>query len=181
MKYRLLSIKMMNFAKALGKATVERDWVVGKLKSLDLLSKKSLVRSKLPNLPKARQCVLLSINRSLIYYKYNCNSDFLKKQIQFIGNTPNMVIDIYTINSAIITGIVKPLKNHNIKISMNGRGRSIDNIVMERFFRTLKYNCIIINDFKNIKALKAGINSYITKYNYQRFHSSINYQKPMNV
>ena len=73
------------------------------------------------------------------------------------------------------------LKNHHIKISMNGKGRSIDNIVMERFFRTLKYNCIFINDFKTIKELKEGINSYIIKYNYQRFHSSINYQKPMQV
>ncbi|WP_250238620.1 integrase core domain-containing protein [Cardinium endosymbiont of Oedothorax gibbosus] len=52
---------------------------------------------------------------------------------------------------------------------------------MERFFRTLKYNCIFINDFKNIKVLKEGINRYITKYNYKRFYSSINYQKPMNV
>ncbi|WP_342265685.1 IS3 family transposase [Cardinium endosymbiont of Philonthus spinipes] len=70
-------------AKALGKATVERDWAVGKLKSLDLLSKKSLVRSKLPHLSKARQCALLSINRSLIYYKSkklnDCNSTILKK------------------------------------------------------------------------------------------------------
>ncbi|MCT4697397.1 IS3 family transposase [Candidatus Cardinium sp. TP] len=78
-----LSIKMMNFAKALGKATVERDWAVGKLKSLDLLSKKSLVRSKLPHLSKARQCALLSINRSFIYYKSkelnDCNSTVLKK------------------------------------------------------------------------------------------------------
>ncbi|MDN5247510.1 MAG: IS3 family transposase [Candidatus Cardinium sp.] len=57
------------------------------------------------------------------------------------------------------------LKNHNIQISMNGRGRSIDNIVMEIFFRTLKYNYLFINEFKNIKALKEGISSYITKYN----------------
>ncbi|WP_250237601.1 integrase core domain-containing protein [Cardinium endosymbiont of Oedothorax gibbosus] len=49
---------------------------------------------------------------------------------------------------------------------------------MERFFRTLKYNCLFIHKFKNIKALKEGINRYITKYNYQRFHASINYQKP---
>ncbi|WP_114909987.1 integrase core domain-containing protein [Cardinium endosymbiont of Sogatella furcifera] len=52
---------------------------------------------------------------------------------------------------------------------------------LERFFRTLKYNYLFINEFKNIKALKEGIRSSITKYNYQRFHSSINYQKPINV
>ncbi|HJD59055.1 MAG TPA: integrase core domain-containing protein, partial [Rickettsia endosymbiont of Ceroptres masudai] len=60
-------------------------------------------------------------------------------------------------------------------------GRSIDNIVIERFFRTLKYNCIFINDYQNIRELKEGINNYISKYNYQRVHSSIGYTKPMNV
>jgi len=73
------------------------------------------------------------------------------------------------------------LKEHDIQISMNGKGRSIDNIVIERFFRTLKYNCIYINNFNNVKELKDGIDHYLYKYNYQRFHSSIGYQKPMNV
>ena len=305
-------------AKALGKATVERDWAVGKLKSLDLLSKQSLVRSKLPHLSKARQCVLLSINRSLIYYKSkklnDCNSSVLNKidsiyrehpeygyryiynQLQEDGfnvgrdrvlkymgvlgisaiyprkklsisckdaqhKVYSYLLDKYWVNSGktkhvhvpksnqvwsgdityirtntgymylsaiidwhskailsyklsntmdtmLVTDTLQEalskypapecfnsdqgsqytshkhtelLKNHNIQISMNGRGRSIDNIVMERFFRTLKYNYIFINEFKNIKALKEGISSYITKYNYQRFHSSIKYQKPMNV
>ena len=76
------------------------------------------------------------------------------------------------------TGI---LKENNIQISMNGKGRSIDNIAIERFFRTLKYNCIFINDFKNITEIKDCINKYIDKYNNQRFHSSIGYRKPMNV
>ena len=64
---------------------------------------------------------------------------------------------------------------------MNSKGRSIDNIIMERFFRTLKYNCIFINEFKNISELKEGINSYVDKYNNRRFHSSIGYKKPMDV
>ena len=55
------------------------------------------------------------------------------------------------------------LRKHNIQISMNGKGRSIDNIIIERFFRTLKYNCIFINDFKNATELKEGINSYMDK------------------
>lgn len=64
---------------------------------------------------------------------------------------------------------------------MNGKGRSIDNIVIERFFRTLKYNYIFINNFRNIKELKEGGDSYMSKYNNKRFHSSIGYKKPMNV
>ena len=64
---------------------------------------------------------------------------------------------------------------------MNGRGRSIDNIVIERFFRTLKYSNIYISDYQSIKELKECVKSYIYKYNFKRFHSSLNYQKPMNV
>lgn len=73
------------------------------------------------------------------------------------------------------------LKDHNIQISMNGKGRSIDNITIERFFRTLKYGNIYISDYKTIKELKEGVKNYIHKYNFKRFHSSINYQKPMNL
>nr|WP_256465614.1 IS3 family transposase [Cardinium endosymbiont of Oedothorax gibbosus] len=84
-KEEISTLKHQNdaLAKALGKATVERDWAVGKLKSLDLPNKQSLVTCKLPNLSKARQCALLSIHRSLIYYKARelsgCNTSVLNK------------------------------------------------------------------------------------------------------
>lgn len=73
------------------------------------------------------------------------------------------------------------LKKHDIQISMNGKGRSIDNIVIERFFRTLKHSNIYISDYQSIKELKEGIKAYMYKYNFKRFHSSLNYKKPMNV
>lgn len=73
------------------------------------------------------------------------------------------------------------LKKHDIQISMNGKGRSIDNIVIERFFRTLKHGNIYISDYRSIQELKEGVKSYIYKYNFKRFHSSIGYQKPMNL
>ena len=75
----------------------------------------------------------------------------------------------------------KILKENGIQISMNSKGRSIDNIAIERFFRTLKHNNVYINDYKTLKELKEGIKEYIYKYNFKRFHSAINYQKPMNV
>lgn len=305
-------------ARALGKATVERDWAVGKLNSLDILKRKSLIDSKLKKLPKARQCELLGISRSGTYYKakvmslynlnilnrmdeiYTENSDYgyryihqqlleddfnigrdrVLKYMRIMGieaiyprkkksvsikdskhkiysylldpywtksersksvHVPNVnevwsgdityirtnggfmylaaIIDWHSkavlsyklsnsMDASLVTGILQDalqkypaplifnsdqgsqytghehvdiLKNNNIQISMNGKGRSIDNIVIERFFRTLKYNCIFINDFNNITELKEGINNYIDKYNNQRFHSSIGYQKPMNV
>lgn len=73
------------------------------------------------------------------------------------------------------------LQEHEIQISMNGKGRSIDNIVIERFFRTLKHGNIYISDYQSIKELKDGVKNYIHKYNFKRFHSAIGYQKPMNL
>ena len=75
----------------------------------------------------------------------------------------------------------KILKGKSIEISMNGKGRSLDNIAIERFFRTLKYGNIYINDYQTIKQLKEGVNKYMHKYNYLRYHSSIGYNKPMDV
>jgi putative transposase len=64
---------------------------------------------------------------------------------------------------------------------MNGKGRSIDNIIIERFFRTLKQSNIYISDYQTIKELKEGIKIFIHKYNFKQFHLSLNYQKPINV
>lgn len=73
------------------------------------------------------------------------------------------------------------LKENDIQISMNGKARSIHNIAIERFFRTLKYGNIYISDYTTIKELKEGVKYWMHKYNFKRFHSSIDYQKPMNV
>lgn len=304
-------------AKTLGRTTVERDWAVGKLKSLDLSNKKSLVDSKL-KLSKTRQCQLLKVSRTSLYYKprpmsirdkkildaideiYTDNSEYgyrmihrqlledghsigkdrvlkymgilgiqaiypTKKRVTSLKNsehkiypyllkeywttvgktkqvqvdTPNevwsgdityirtnggfmylaAVIDWHTrailsyklsntMDAALATEVLEDalskypapkifnsdqgsqytsyehtqmLKDHNIQISMNGKGRSIDNIAIERFFRTLKHGNIYISDYKTIKELKEGVKAYIHKYNFKRFHSSINYQKPMNL
>jgi len=64
---------------------------------------------------------------------------------------------------------------------MNGKGRSIDNIAIERFFRTLKYEDVYVKEYDNIKALKQGIECFIAFYNFNRLHSALNYDKPMNV
>ena len=55
----------------------------------------------------------------------------------------------------------------------------LDNIIIERFFRTLKQSNIYISDYQTIKELKEGIKTFMYKYNFKRFHSSLNYQKPM--
>jgi len=305
-------------AKALGKATIKAEWAVGKLKSLDLIDKKSLIESKHNKVSVSEQCELVGISRSSFYYKpvpmsqkdiqllhkideiATDNSEYgyryihqqlledgyqigknrvlkymgilgiqaiypTKKRITSIKHpehkiyeyllkqywqengkkktvyvpTPNevwsgdityiringgfmylaAVVDWHSkavlaykisnsMDATLATDVLqealqkypKPkifnsdqgsqytsyehtqlLKKYDIQISMNGRGRSIDNIVIERFFRTLKHGNIYISDYQSIKELKEGVKSYIHKYNFKRFHSSLNYQKPMNV
>lgn len=319
-KTEIEELKSQNdeLAKALGKATVERDWALGKLNGLDIPNKRNLVDSKLKKLSMARQYELLNINCSMLYYQpkimslynrkimdrideiYTDNPEygyrFIHKSLLEEGFTigrdrtlkymsimgiealyPNKkksismqnkdhkiypyllapywqisngsrsiyvprsnevwsgdityirtpsgfmymaaIIDWHSkailgyklsnsMDSSLVTSIledalskypaplifnsdqgsqytgsehIRILEKHGIQISMNGKGRSIDNIIMERFFRTLKYNCIFINEFKNISELKEGINIYVNKYNNSRFHSSIGYRKPMDV
>ena len=296
-------------AKKLGKTSIERDWAVGKLKSLDLSNKKDLVDSKLSHIPMTRQCELIDLNRSTLYYEakpideydvkvmkrldeiYTDISStygyrFMHKQLLQEGFTigvnkvnklmnqmgiqaifprkrrltsvknqqhkiyPYLLKDIEInkanqvwsgdityipikgghmylaaiidwhsksvlswklssmMDTSLATDVLKDaiakygipdifntdqgsqytsfehtniLKQHNIKISMNGKGRSIDNIAIERFFRTLKYDEIYINEYSSISDLKKGISRYMNFYNHERFHSALNYQKPMNV
>ena len=302
-------------AKSLGKTTVERDWAAGKLKSLDSSIKRSLVDSKLKTVPLTRQCRLLGLNRSGLYYRpkgihaydltlmhrideiyterstlgYRMIHAKLKEEGYHVGRNkvhrlmrtmgiaaiypkrkrctsigdkehkvypyaleafkdekgriivdrPNRVwsgditylpvkggfmylaaiIDWHsrailswrlsnTMDTNLVTGVLKEalerygspkifnsdqgsqytskehtqlLKDHGITISMNGKGRSIDNIAIERFFRTLKYEEVYIKEYENVKELRAGIRNFITFYNSRRFHSSLGYRKPMNV
>lgn len=76
---------------------------------------------------------------------------------------------------------VEILKRHKISISMNGVGRSTDNICIERFWRSLKYEDVYLSDYKNMSELKLGIEKYINLYNSQRIHSSIDYRTPDEV
>lgn len=295
-------------AKALGKATVRADFAEGKLKSLDLSNKKTLINPKHEQLTISEQCEILNISRSSYYYEnvplkeqdikilhkideiytdtsfygyrrihmqlkeygFNIGVNRVLKYMNILGiqaifpkkkrltsiknhehkiypyllkdieiSKPNQVwsgdityirtakgfvylaavIDWHTksvlswkvsnsMDTILATDVLKDaiskygtpeifnsdqgsqytsyyhtdiLKSHNIKISMNGKGRSIDNITIERFFRTLKYENIYITDYQSIKELKQGISSYIHFYNHSRFHSALGYNKPMNV
>lgn len=73
------------------------------------------------------------------------------------------------------------LKKHNIKISMDGKGRATDNICIERFWRSIKYEEVYLNEYKNIKELQKAIAKYIDSYNKKRLHSAIGYKTPNEV
>jgi len=73
------------------------------------------------------------------------------------------------------------LKDNNIIISMDGKGRATDNICIERFWRSAKVEKIYLNEYSNISTLKNDVKDYMQFYNYKRFHETLNYKKPMNV
>ncbi|MCT7604872.1 IS3 family transposase, partial [Aliarcobacter butzleri] len=73
------------------------------------------------------------------------------------------------------------LKAHGITISMNGSGRSVDNICIERFWRSAKVEKIYLNEYDRVSVLKNDVKDYINFYNYKRFHESLQYKKPIEV
>jgi putative transposase len=73
------------------------------------------------------------------------------------------------------------LESNGIQISMDGVNRALDNIFIERFWRTLKYEDIYLNDYRTMIELKAGLMRYMDFYNCERFHASQDYQTPNEV
>jgi putative transposase len=76
------------------------------------------------------------------------------------------------------TGI---LKEAGIKISMNGKGRALDNLPVERFWRTLKYDEVYLKDYENMADAREQIGSYIEIYNTIRPHASLAGRTPYVV
>lgn len=73
------------------------------------------------------------------------------------------------------------LKENEIQISMDGRGRCMDNIFTERLWRTVKYEDIYIHDYQNIDEARIGLTEYFQFYNHRRIHQSLDYQTPAQI
>ena len=76
---------------------------------------------------------------------------------------------------------ISELKSNNIQISMDGKGRWVDNVFIERFWRTIKQEQIYINPPDSIKELRNQIDDFIGFYNDQRPHQSLNYKTPSQI
>ena len=72
------------------------------------------------------------------------------------------------------------LKEHGVRISMNGKGRSIDNIAIERFFRTIKYDEIYVNDYQSAESFETALTD-ICIFTTSTVSIRLGYRKPMNV
>ncbi len=72
----------------------------------------------------------------------------------------------------------RPLKDAGIKISMDGKGRWMDNIFIERLWRSLKYECVYLHAFETGSAARQGIGRWVSHYNQDRPHSSLDDHTP---
>jgi putative transposase len=70
------------------------------------------------------------------------------------------------------------LKDHGIRISMDGRGAWRDNVFIERFWRSIKYEEVYLHAYESVSAAKAGIARYIEFYNTRRPHQSLDRKTP---
>ena len=75
----------------------------------------------------------------------------------------------------------KVLKEHGIRISMDGKGRALDNIYVERLWRSLKYEEIYLNEYHSMEKLKSAVKKYFNFYNTERFHQSLEYATPDEI
>jgi putative transposase len=80
--------------------------------------------------------------------------------------------------AAVFTG---RLEAANIAVSMDGRGRALDNIFVERLWRTVKYEDIYLKDYDSVPALQRGLHDYFQFYNHVRPHQSLAYRTPAEV
>ena len=73
------------------------------------------------------------------------------------------------------------LKRHSVTISMDGKGRCMDNIFVERLWRSLKYEEVYLNAYATVAEAKAGIGRWLDFYNAERQHQSLGYRTPRQI
>lgn len=73
------------------------------------------------------------------------------------------------------------LLDAQVRISMDGRGRAMDNIFTERLWRSVKYEEVYLHDYETPRQARQGLAAYLTFYNQKRLHQSLDYRTPAEV
>ena len=69
----------------------------------------------------------------------------------------------------------------DVRISWDGRGRALDNIFVERLWRSVKHEDIYLKDYQTVPEVRKGLADYFHHYNFERYHQSLDYQTPFSV
>jgi putative transposase len=75
----------------------------------------------------------------------------------------------------------KRLQESGITISMDGRGRAMDNIFVERLWRSVKYEEVYLKDYEQVPEAVANLRNYFRFYNHERVHQALGYQTPATI
>lgn len=73
---------------------------------------------------------------------------------------------------------IKTITQHEIFVSMDGKGRWADNVFVERLWRTIKYELVYLHSFETVSQARTIIHNFIDFYNKKRFHQALNYHTP---
>ena len=73
------------------------------------------------------------------------------------------------------------LEAAGVKISMDGKGRALDNVFVERLWWSVKYEHVYLHDYATVRLLQAGLGNYLKFFNHERRHQSLDYQTPWDV
>ena len=73
------------------------------------------------------------------------------------------------------------LKEHGVRISMDGKGRAMDNIMVERLWRSVKYEDVYVKDYGGVQELISGLRTYFEFYNHERPHQGLESKTPAEV
>lgn len=68
-----------------------------------------------------------------------------------------------------------------VQISMDGKGRALDNIFTERLWRTVKYEEVYLKDYASPREARTGLGTYLNFYNHRRLHQALDYQTPASI
>ncbi len=78
-------------------------------------------------------------------------------------------------------GFTGLLDDHGIQISMDGKGRWVDNVFVERLWRSVKYECVYLQEWENVTAVREALRNYFHFYNHDRPHQSLEGRTPNDV
>lgn len=79
------------------------------------------------------------------------------------------------------TAFTSRLQAAGVRISWDGRGRALDNIFVERLWRSVKYEEVYLKEYQSVSEAERGLNAYFQFYNQERLHQSLEYQTPVQV
>ena len=76
---------------------------------------------------------------------------------------------------------VRAVLDRNIRFSMDGKGRALDNVFVERLWRSVKYEDVYLQDYQTVPEVRAGLAAYFDYYNTKRPHQALRYKTPKEV